>query len=187
LVFIPIFKQKYLLFADSWFYKNKNLVLAIFIIMMQLNLPVYPFRIKTVDGRRSIFDTFRKRWVALTPEEWVRQHFVRFLAEELGYPVALIAVERSLKINQHDFRADVVVFSRTGNPLLVVECKAPEVKIGQQVFDQVARYNLDFQVDWLVVTNGLSHYCCRLDRANNRCIFAEQIPYYETINQSVNS
>ena len=101
--------------------------------------------------------------------------------------MALIAVERSLKINQHDFRADVVVFSRTGNPLLVVECKAPEVKIGQQVFDQVARYNLDFQVDWLVVTNGLSHYCCRLDRANNRCIFAEQIPYYETINQSVNS
>ncbi len=131
-----------------------------------------------------IFDALRRRWVALTPEEWVRQNFIRYLVEMKHYPESLISVERSLKINQRDFRADVVVFSKSGFPLLVVECKAPEVKVSQQVFDQVARYNIEFQVGFLVVTNGLSHYCCRIDKAKGEYAFLPEIPDYQAISEA---
>ena len=107
---------------------------------MDLNLPSFSFRIKEQNGKKLIFDNFRRRWVMLTPEEWVRQNFARYLAESKHFPATLMALERSLRLNQHDFRTDVVLFSRKGNPLVVVECKAPEVKISQQVFDQIARY-----------------------------------------------
>ena len=138
---------------------------------------------RQIEGRTEIFDLIRKKWVILTEEEKVRQFFIHFIIDEKKIPTSHISVEKQISVNQLTKRYDIVVYDRQGKAALVVECKAPEVKIGQQVFDQVARYNLDFQVDWLVVTNGLSHYCCRLDRANNRCIFAEQIPYYEAINQ----
>jgi len=148
---------------------------------MQLNLPPFSFRTKSVEGRKLIFDAFRRRWVALTPEEWVRQNFVRYLAEVKHFPESLIAVERSLKINQRDFRADVVIFAKSGNPLVVVECKAPEVKINQQVFDQIVRYNMEFQVEYLIVTNGLSHYCCRINRMERTYAFLPEIPDYPTL------
>jgi hypothetical protein len=148
---------------------------------MQLNLPPYSFRTKNIEGRKLIFDTFRHRWVALTPEEWVRQNFIRYLAEVKHFPVSLIAVERSLKINQRDFRADVVIFSKIGNPLVVVECKAPEVKINQQVFDQIARYNMEFQVEYLIVTNGLSHYCCRINKIEGFYAFLPEMPDYSDL------
>ncbi len=106
---------------------------------MQLNLPEYDFRTTQKEGRTYIFDVFRRRWIKLTPEEWVRQNFVSYLKAEKHFPASLIAVERSLKINLQDFRADAVVFSTSGRPLLVVECKAPEVKISQKVFDQIVR------------------------------------------------
>lgn len=145
---------------------------------MVLNLPQYSFRIKDKLDKKLIFDGFRRRWVALTPEEWVRQNFVRYLTEEKHYPASLVAIERSLRMNQRDFRTDIVLFSKSGNPLIVVECKAPEVKISQQVFDQIARYNLDLRVSYLIVTNGLTHYCCRFDQSELTYTFLPEIPDY---------
>ena len=145
---------------------------------MNLNLPSYSFRVKEQTDQRLIFDEFRKRWVKLTPEEWVRQNFARYLTEVKHFPASLLSVERSLRINQHDFRTDIVLFSKTGQPLVVVECKAPEVKISQQVFDQIARYNLALRVDYLVVTNGMMHYCCRFDQQSMTYSFLPEIPDY---------
>lgn len=145
---------------------------------MVLNLPPYTFRIREKLGKKLIFDSFRRRWVALTPEEWVRQNFVRYLTEEKHFPASLVAIERSLKMNQRDFRTDIVLFSKSGSPLVVVECKAPEVKISQLVFDQIARYNLDLRVSYLIVTNGLTHYCCRFDQEQLSYAFLPEIPDY---------
>lgn len=148
---------------------------------MLLNLPHYSFRIKEKLEKKLIFDVFRRRWVSLTPEEWVRQNFARYLTEEKHFPVALVAIERSLRINQHDFRTDIVLFSKSGNPLVVVECKAPEVKISQQTFDQIARYNLELRVSYLIVTNGINHYCCRFDQQQLNYIFLAEMPDYREI------
>ena len=148
---------------------------------MILNLPQYSFRIQEKAGKKLIFDGFRRRWVALTPEEWVRQNFARYLTEEKHFPASLVAIERSLRMNQRDFRTDIVLFSKSGNPLVVIECKAPEVKISQQVFDQIARYNLDLRVSYLIVTNGLSHYCCRFDQSELSYTFLPEIPDYKEI------
>ena len=148
---------------------------------MLLNLPQYTFRIKDKLDRKLIFDGFRRRWVALSPEEWVRQNFVRYLTEEKHFPASLVAIERSLRMNQRDFRTDIVLFSKSGNPLVVVECKAPEVKITQQVFDQIARYNLDLRVNYLIVTNGLVHYCCRFDQAEFNYTFLPEIPDFQEL------
>ena len=148
---------------------------------MLLNLPQYTFRIRENSGKKLIFDSFRRRWVALYPEEWVRQNFVRYLTEEKHFPASLVAIERSLRINQHDFRTDAVLFSKSGNPLVVVEFKAPEIKISQQVFDQIARYNLDLRVSYLIVTNGLMHYCCRFDQQQLTYTFLPEIPDYKDI------
>jgi hypothetical protein len=146
-----------------------------------LNLPTYLFRIKENEGKKIIFDSFRRKWVALTPEEWVRQNFIRYLTEEKHYPVALVSVERSLRINQHNFRSDAVIFSNSGEPLVVIECKAPEVKISQEVFDQIVRYNIDFQVSYLIVTNGVNHYCCIIDKETLTYSFLPEIPDYKEL------
>lgn len=148
---------------------------------MLLNLPPYSFRISGNSEKKLIFDSFRRRWVALTPEEWVRQNFARYLTEIKHFPPSLVAVERSLRINLHDFRSDIVLYSKSGNPLAVVECKAPEVKISQQVFDQIARYNLELRVSYLIVTNGLTHYCCRFDQQQLTYTFLAEIPDYKEI------
>jgi len=152
---------------------------------MQLNLPSYAFRTFQKEGKSLIFDALRHRWVKLTPEEWVRQNFVRYLVEEKHFPASLISVERSLRFNRQDFRADAVVFSTAGRPLLVIECKAPEVAVSQKVFDQIVRYNVEFQVDFLIVTNGLSHYCCKLDKQNQSYDFLREIPDYREINEII--
>lgn len=149
------------------------------ILKMILNLPQYTFRIREQQGKKLIFDSFRRRWVALTPEEWVRQNFVRYLTEVKNFPASLVAIERSMRMNQNDFRTDIVLFSKSGNPVVVVECKAPEVKITQQVFDQIARYNLGLRVSYLIVTNGLTHYCCRFDSSNLCYTFLPEIPDYK--------
>ena len=150
---------------------------------MVLNLPQYSFRIKETPGKKLIFDVLRRRWVSLTPEEWVRQNFARYLTEEKHFPAALVAIERSLRMNQRDFRTDIVLFSKSGNPLVVVECKAPEVKISQQVFDQIARYNLDLRVSYLIVTNGLTHYCCKFDQELLTYTFLPEIPDFNEIKE----
>ena len=151
------------------------------ILKMILNLPQYTFRIREQKGKKLIFDSFRRRWVALTPEEWVRQNFVRYLTEVKNFPASLVAIERSMRMNQNDFRTDIVLFSKSGNPVVVVECKAPEVKITQQVFDQIARYNLGLRVSYLIVTNGLTHYCCRFDSSSLCYTFLPEIPDYKEL------
>jgi hypothetical protein len=149
--------------------------------MQPLSLPSYPFRIIQEGGKTLIFDPFRKKYVALTPEEWVRQHFLAWLSVERDYPVGLISVEAPLKYHRLHKRADGVVYHRSGKPLMVVECKAPSVKITQEVFDQVARYNMAFGVPFLAVTNGLEHFCCRRSGNSQGWEFLEEIPTYSEL------
>ncbi len=147
--------------------------------MQQLNLPSYPFRLVEKEGKKHIFDGFRNRFVVLTPEEWVRQHFLSWLVSHKGYPKGLISVEASLKYHRLSKRADAIIYSKTGSPLMIVECKAPHVEITQDVFDQIARYNLPFGVAFLTVTNGLKHFCCKRQESGQKWDFLEDIPLYE--------
>ncbi|MFO7923233.1 MAG: type I restriction enzyme HsdR N-terminal domain-containing protein [Bacteroidales bacterium] len=150
--------------------------------MQSLNLPEYSFKIKSEGQRKYIFDNIRKRYVVLTPEEWVRQNFITWLVRDKKYPASLIAVEMRLKIQRMEKRADIVLFSRQGKPLVIVECKAPGVKISQIVFDQAARYNLDMKAEYLVVSNGLAHYCAKLDHKAGSWEFVRDIPDYDPAN-----
>lgn len=138
------------------------------IILPALNLPRYEPRIRTNDERRDIFDPVRSRYVRLTPEEWVRQHFVQYLTRSCGYPVSLMAVEKGFEFQQMAWRADIVVHDRLGRPFLMVECKAPGVRITQSTFDQVSRYNLVVKARFLIVTNGLKHYCWTIEGSSYR-------------------
>ena len=149
--------------------------------MLRLNLPEYEFKIKEQDGQQQIFDSFRKKYVVLTPEEWVRQNFLMYLIAEKNFPQSLISVEAGLKIYKRSKRTDIVVYDKTGSPLVIVECKAPTVKINQEVFDQIVRYNITLKVKFLIVTNGLEHFCCKLDYENNSYNFLEEIPDYQNI------
>ncbi len=146
--------------------------------MWQLNLPEYNFRIKKQNDKLSIFDSQRKRYVALTPEEWVRQHFIRFLIEEKGFPAALLAVEKELNVHGMKKRCDAILFDNQGQPILIVEFKSPAISISQAVFDQVAVYNTKLKVDFFMVSNGLEHYCCKVDTANARYEFLPEIPHF---------
>ncbi|CAL2084942.1 type I restriction enzyme HsdR N-terminal domain-containing protein [Tenacibaculum sp. 190524A02b] len=146
--------------------------------MQKLNLPTYDFRLKSNENKTLIFDSLRKKYVVLTPEEWVRQHFVHFLLEEKKYPVSLIAIEKQLIINNLKKRTDIVIFGKDGLPNIIVECKAPHIKITQNTFDQIARYNLKLQANFLVVTNGLQHFYCMLDTKNESYVFLRDIPIY---------
>ena len=146
---------------------------------MQLNLPAYEVKIRENEGKgNDIFDTFRKKYVRLTPEEWVRQHFLHFLCNEKHYPASLISVEKSLIINKMPRRFDAVVHKNDGSPVLLIEFKAPEIKLSQAVFDQVAAYNLVLHADYLIVSNGLSHYCCKMDYKKHGYRFLHDIPDY---------
>lgn len=128
--------------------------------------------------RPLVLDVLRRKYVSLTPEEWVRQHFVHFLMEHKGYPMALMANEVALKIGNKPLRADSVLYGRDLRPRMIVEYKAPSVAITQQVFDQVMAYNLLLHVDYLVVSNGLQHYCCKVDYVSGSCSFLQDIPMY---------
>ena len=147
--------------------------------MQALNLPTYQFKLKQKGLNTQIFDAIRKKYVVLTPEEWVRQNFLQFLIQDKKFPSSLIAVEIALKYNQLQKRADVLVYDKTGSPYLMVECKAPEVKITQDAFDQIARYNMKFKVKYLVITNGLNHFCCQMDYSANNYQYLENIPFFE--------
>jgi hypothetical protein len=128
--------------------------------MLNLNFPSYEFRIREEDGARTIFDPVRKKFVALTPEEWVRQHVIRYLTEEKKVPETLVRVEAEIKLYKTRKRFDLAVCDRNGKALLVVECKAPSVPLSQDVLDQVVRYNLTLKVKYLMLTNGLQHIFC---------------------------
>lgn len=144
-----------------------------------LNLPPYDFRVREDGGKAMIFDPIRRKYVRLTPEEWVRQHFVQYLVQDLGAPPALIAIEGGFTYQGMMRRADVVVHDRRGQPLLLVECKAPSVEVRQAAFDQVARYNKVVRARYLVVTNGQVHYACLLDREQHTYRFLDDLPSYE--------
>jgi hypothetical protein len=147
--------------------------------MQKLNLPTYNFKFKSSENKTLIFDKLRKKYMVLTPEEWVRQHFVYFLIEEKKYPVSLIAIEKQLTINNLKKRSDILVFNTDGKPEIIVECKAPSIKITQDAFDQIARYNLKLKAKYLVVTNGLEHFYCKMDFKNETYIFLKMIPDYK--------
>ena len=148
---------------------------------MSLNLPDYPLNVKKNGNRLVVFDRLRKRYVALTPEEWVRQHFVEYLIHEKQFPAALMANEVSLTQNGIKRRCDTLVADRQGKPLVIVEYKAPDIEITQQVFDQIVRYNMVLRARYLMVSNGMTHYCCRIDYDINTYAFLTDIPRYEEI------
>lgn len=147
--------------------------------MQALNLPSYDFRLKSNENKTLIFDNFRKKYVVLTPEEWVRQHFANFLVSEKQYPSSLMAIEKQLSINGLQKRTDIVIYNRQGAPEIIVECKAPNVPISQDTFDQIARYNMKLQANYLVVTNGIEHYFCMIDHTSESYVFLKDIPNYE--------
>lgn len=146
--------------------------------MLSLNLPPYATKVEVRDGKNVIWDIIRRKYVALTPEEWVRQHFVHFLIGHKGYPASLLANEVALTLNGTSRRCDTVLYDRTLSPRMIIEYKAPHIPITQKVFDQIGRYNLVFRVDYLIVSNGLSHYCCRMDYEHRSYEFLTDVPEY---------
>ena len=147
--------------------------------MQKLNFPTYTFRLKNSKNKRLIFDEIRKKFMVLQPEEWVRQHCVRYLIKEKKYPKSLINVEKELRVNNLKKRYDIVVFNSDGSIHLVVECKSPSININQVTFDQISRYNLALEASYLMITNGLNHYYCTMDFKNERYQFLKDIPEYK--------
>lgn len=141
-----------------------------------LTLPDHGVKTKQGHTGVEVFDPVRRKWVALTPEEWVRQHFLNHLVHDLGCPLSLIGVEQGLHLNGLAKRADIVVHDRQARPVALVECKAPNVKLDQRTFDQAARYNKVFQVPFLLITNGMTHYACSLDMDKGTVRFLPRLP-----------
>lgn len=141
-----------------------------------LNLPHVDLRLRVEDDLLKVFDPLRRKYVALTPEEYVRQHFTRWMTEALGYPSTLMNNEVSITLNKTKRRCDTVVFRSDGSPAMIVEYKAPTVEITQSVFDQIARYNMVLHSRYLVVSNGLRHFCCEMEYENDSYKFLPEIP-----------
>ena len=146
--------------------------------MLSLNLPPFDIKLQQRDGKSFIFDPLRKKYIALTPEEWVRQHFVHFLTDFKGYPKGLLANEVQLNLNGTKKRCDTVLCNKDLSARMIVEYKAPHVEITQAVFDQITRYNMVLKVEYLIVSNGLRHYCCRIDYNTMQYTFLPDIPAY---------
>jgi hypothetical protein len=149
--------------------------------LKELNLPQYSFKISGKEGSEMILDTIRRKYVRLTPEEWVRQNFIRYLVEEGKYPVGLIGVEVMFRLNRLMRRVDILVHNRSGIPVMIVECKSPDAKIDDKVFDQIVCYNMGLKVPFIVVTNGIVNYACKIDHQENKYEFLLVIPLYEDL------
>jgi hypothetical protein len=149
--------------------------------LKQLNLPEYSFKITGKEGNEMILDPVRRKYVKLTPEEWVRQNFIQYLIQEGKYPAGLLGIEVLFRFNKLKRRVDILVHSRTGEPVLIVECKSPEVKIDEKVFEQIATYNMKYKVPYLVVTNGLHHYACKINHQEMKFEYLLVIPLYEDL------
>ena len=149
--------------------------------MIRLNLPEFEINVTEKDGKRMIFDFLRRKFVALTPEEWVRQHFTHFLVEQKGYPKGLLANEMELHIGSKRLRCDTILYNKVMQPLMIVEYKAPHIQIQQKTFDQIVAYNLLLHADYLVVSNGLQHYCCQMDYEQRSYRFLTDIPEYSDL------
>jgi len=146
--------------------------------VQKLNFPSYKFRLKNSENKTLIFDEIRKKFVVLQPEEWVRQHCIKYLIEEKNYPKSLINVEKTLLLNGLKKRYDIVIFNPDGSIFLIVECKSFKIRVTQETFDQIARYNLALQSQYLMITNGLSHYYCFIDFNNKSYQFLKEIPKF---------
>lgn len=149
-----------------------------------LNLPAFQYQFKEEGTSKFIWDAFRKKWVRLTPEEWVRQHFAWYLVNELNFSASLISSETSLKSKDLAQRADLIAYNRNGHPLMLVECKAATVKLSQEVFDQAAVYGMQLNTKVLVLTNGLEHIACRMNPETKTFIFLDEIPSFEKLNHT---
>jgi type I site-specific restriction-modification system R (restriction) subunit len=149
--------------------------------MEPLNLPTYLFRLKEDRGKKYIFDEIRRRFVLLTPEEWVRQHVVNFLISDKNFPKMLISVEKGFSSNRNRQRYDLLIYDRKGSPLMIVECKAPGMEINQQVFDQAGRYNNKHKATYMLITNGLKHYCCAISISDRKYRFLHDVPDFREI------
>jgi hypothetical protein len=147
--------------------------------MQELNLPAYTFKYKTVKNRTQIFDRVRKKYLILTPEEWVRQNFISYLIEDKKYPSSLISIESGLRYHQLSKRTDILVYSSQGKPFLLVECKAPEIKLKNETFEQISRYNAVVKAEFLIVTNGIDHYCFNMDYQLNKSTPVNEIPNHK--------
>ena len=144
----------------------------------KLTLPEFPIKTRVFGELQHVFDPIRRKYVALTPEEWVRQHFINYLIEYKNYPAGLLAVEHPVMVNKMQQRVDIAAFSRDGSPLLVVECKAPEVKLSHSVFEQASRYNLTLRAPLLAVTNGIKHFCSRVNLEQQSFTMLRELPDY---------
>ncbi|HLO57839.1 MAG TPA: type I restriction enzyme HsdR N-terminal domain-containing protein [Bacteroidales bacterium] len=149
--------------------------------MEPLNLPTYLFRLKEDRGKKYIFDEIRRRFVLLTPEEWVRQHVINFLVQVKNFPRNLISIEKGFNQNRNRQRYDLLIYNNLGNPMMIVECKAPGVEINQQVFDQAGRYNNRHKANYMLITNGVKHYCCMINLQNRQYAFLNDVPDYSSM------
>jgi len=149
--------------------------------MQKLNLPDYQFTTKVEAGKTLIFDEIRKKYLILTPEEWVRQNFIKYLIDEKHYPKSLVAIEKQIIFNGLLKRCDAVVYNRNGEPKAIIEFKAPEVKISEKVFEQISKYNYKLKVEFLIVSNGLQHFCCKVDFENFKTSFFPEIPNFNQL------
>jgi hypothetical protein len=146
--------------------------------MVKLNLPEFEYSVKKAEGKVWIFDIIRKRFLVLTPEEWVRQHFVNYIITDLKYPRALIKIETGLIYNKLSKRSDIIVYNRDGLPWMVIECKAPDQKLSQQTLEQVTMYNASMKAKYIVVTNGLQHFCCEVNWNEKATTLMKSFPDY---------
>lgn len=149
--------------------------------MDKLNLPTFDLKICEQNGKKTVFDPIRKKWVAATPEELVRQHFVNYLSQYKGYPLSHIANETAIVVGNVDKRCDSVVYNKQGVPSVIIEYKAPKVKITKDVFAQISRYNIALRVDYLIVSNGMNHYCVKVDYNTGGFNFLNDIPDYNML------
>ena len=149
--------------------------------MFRLNLPQYELKIGEKDGKHTIFDFLRRKYVALTPEEWVRQHFTHYLTEHKGYPKGLMGNEVELQVGRKRLRCDTILYNQQCQPQMIIEYKAPTIQIQQKTFDQISVYNLLLHVDYLIVSNGLQHYCCKMDYDGQKYDFLKDIPDYQNL------
>ena len=149
--------------------------------MTRLNLPSFPIRLAGTQEKPKVFDILRSKYVALTPEEWVRQHFVNYLIQHKQYPAAYLANEVNLKIGGKVLRADTVLYDQQLHPLMIIEYKAPHIAISQKIFNQLFAYNLQLHATYLVVSNGLRHYCCMLTHDHEKYVFLDDIPEYNKL------
>jgi len=149
--------------------------------MFRLNLPTYEIKIAQNGNKQQIFDFLRRKYVALTPEEWVRQHFVHYLVEHKGYPAGLMGNEIELTIGEKRLRCDTILYNKVAQPQMIIEYKSPKIKLQQKTFNQISAYNLLLKVDYLIVSNGMQHVCCRMDYENQKYCFLDDIPDYQIL------